>query len=43
VLAALPPAALTAWQNAHWPGNLDHLAGVVANLRVTRGEVTPST
>ena len=41
VLAVLPPAALTALQNAHWPGNLDHLAGVVANLRVTRGEVTP--
>jgi DNA-binding NtrC family response regulator len=40
LLAALAPATLTALQSAHWPGNLDHLAGVVANLRVTRGDVT---
>ena len=26
------PPALTALTNAHWPGNLDHLANVVANL-----------
>jgi DNA-binding NtrC family response regulator len=40
LLATLPPAALTALQSAHWPGNLDHLAGVVSNLRLTRGDVT---
>jgi two-component system nitrogen regulation response regulator NtrX len=40
LLAALPPAALTALTNAHWPGNLDHLAGVVENLQVVRGEIT---
>ncbi len=41
LLSALPPTALTALTNAHWPGNLDHLANVVANLQVVRGEVTP--
>jgi len=41
VLANVSPAALTALQSAHWPGNLDHLAGVVANLRAVRGDVTP--
>jgi two-component system, NtrC family, nitrogen regulation response regulator NtrX len=40
LLSALPPAALTALTNAHWPGNLDHLANVVANLQVVRGDVT---
>ncbi|HEY5862709.1 MAG TPA: response regulator [Casimicrobiaceae bacterium] len=40
LLSALPPAALTALTNAHWPGNLDHLANVVANLQIVRGEVT---
>ena len=40
LLSALQPAALTALTNAHWPGNLDHLANVVANLQVVRGEVT---
>jgi two-component system, NtrC family, nitrogen regulation response regulator NtrX len=40
LLSALPPTALTALTNAHWPGNLDHLANVVANLQVVRGEVT---
>jgi two-component system, NtrC family, nitrogen regulation response regulator NtrX len=40
ILASLHPAALTALTNAHWPGNLDHLAGVVANLQIVRGEVT---
>jgi DNA-binding NtrC family response regulator len=39
--ASLSPSALAALTNAHWPGNLDHLAGVVANLRLTHGEVTP--
>jgi len=41
LLTALPPAALTALTNAHWPGNLDHLANVVQNLQVVRGEITP--
>jgi len=40
LLSALPPTALTALTNAHWPGNLDHLANVVANLQVVRGDVT---
>jgi DNA-binding NtrC family response regulator len=40
LLASLNPAALTALTNAHWPGNLEHLANVVANLQVVRGEVT---
>jgi two-component system, NtrC family, nitrogen regulation response regulator NtrX len=40
LLTALPPAALTALANAYWPGNLDHLAGVVQNLVLLRGEVT---
>ena len=40
MLAALTPAALTALSNAFWPGNLDHLASVVANLAVVRGDVT---
>jgi DNA-binding NtrC family response regulator len=41
LLSALQPAALTALTNAHWPGNLDHLANIVTNLQVVRGEVTP--
>jgi DNA-binding NtrC family response regulator len=40
VLAALPPAALTALTNAYWPGNLDHLASFIQNLALVRGEVT---
>jgi DNA-binding NtrC family response regulator len=40
LLSALSPAALTALSNAFWPGNLDHLAGVVNNLVLLRGEVT---
>jgi DNA-binding NtrC family response regulator len=40
ILASLQPAALTTLTNAHWPGNLDHLANVVSNLQVVRGEVT---
>ncbi|MCC7327557.1 MAG: sigma-54-dependent Fis family transcriptional regulator [Burkholderiales bacterium] len=40
VLAALPPAALTALTNAYWPGNIDHLAGFIQNLALLRGEIT---
>jgi len=40
LLAALPPAALTALSNAYWPGNLDHLAAFIQNLATVRGEVT---
>jgi DNA-binding NtrC family response regulator len=40
ILSALQPAALTTLANAHWPGNLDHLASVVSNLQVVRGEIT---
>ncbi|MFO1414681.1 MAG: response regulator [Burkholderiales bacterium] len=40
LLAALPPAALTALSNAYWPGNLDHLAGFVQNLALLRSEIT---
>jgi two-component system, NtrC family, nitrogen regulation response regulator NtrX len=40
ILASLQPAALTMLTNAHWPGNLDHLANVVMNLQIVRGEVT---
>jgi len=40
LLSSLHPAALTALTNAHWPGNLDHLASVVQNLQVVRGEIT---
>ncbi|HEX4884771.1 MAG TPA: response regulator [Casimicrobiaceae bacterium] len=41
LLAALPPPALALLTNAHWPGNLDHLANVVANLALVRAEITP--
>jgi two-component system, NtrC family, nitrogen regulation response regulator NtrX len=40
LLASLNPAALTALTNAHWPGNLDHLASVVENLQVIRGDIS---
>ena len=40
LLSSLHPAALTALTNAHWPGNLDHLASVVQNLQVVRGDIT---
>ena len=40
LLAALPPAALTALSNAYWPGNLDHLAAFIGNLALLRGEIT---
>jgi DNA-binding NtrC family response regulator len=41
--AALPQAAMNALVNAYWPGNLDHLQGVVINLALhaTQGELTP--
>jgi len=41
LLATLSPAALTALANAYWPGNLDHLRNVVANMLVVRGDITP--
>lgn len=41
LLAALPPPALAALTTAHWPGNLDHLANVITNLALVRGEITP--
>ena len=40
LLATLQPAALAALSNAHWPGNLDHLANVVSNLALLRGDIT---
>jgi len=40
LLASLNPAALTALTNAHWPGNLDHLASVIENLQVVRGDIS---
>ena len=41
LLAALPPPALAALTNAHWPGNLDHLANVVANLAARARATSP--
>ncbi len=41
LLATLSPVALTALANAYWPGNLDHLRNVVANMLVVRGDITP--
>ncbi len=41
LLAALPPPALAMLTNAYWPGNLDHLASIVANLALVRGDITP--
>ncbi|MEO6749313.1 MAG: sigma-54 dependent transcriptional regulator [Casimicrobiaceae bacterium] len=40
LLATLQPAALAALSNAHWPGNLEHLANVVSNLALLRGDIT---
>jgi two-component system, NtrC family, nitrogen regulation response regulator NtrX len=40
LLASLTPAALTVLSGAYWPGNLDHLQGIVANMQVVRGEIT---
>src|SRR5512143_3474554 len=41
--SALPAAAVTALANAYWPGNVDHLQNVVANLALNAGagEITP--
>jgi two-component system, NtrC family, nitrogen regulation response regulator NtrX len=41
--AALPPAAISALSNAYWPGNVDHLQNVVANLALNAGagDITP--
>ena len=40
--AAMPePAALSALSGAAWPGNLDHLQNVIANLVQTAAEITP--
>ena len=40
LLSMLTPNALTVLSNAYWPGNLDHLQSVVANIQVVRGEIT---
>jgi DNA-binding NtrC family response regulator len=41
-IASLTPAAMTTLAAAYWPGNLDHLQSVVANLALTgAGDVTP--
>ncbi len=42
-MTTLHPSALTALTNAYWPGNLDHLQSVVANLaqNAGSGDVTP--
>jgi two-component system, NtrC family, nitrogen regulation response regulator NtrX len=39
LLATLSPAALTILSSAYWPGNLDHLQSVVANMQIVRGEI----
>jgi DNA-binding NtrC family response regulator len=39
LLATLQPAALAALATAHWPGNLEHLANVVSNLALLRGDI----
>jgi DNA-binding NtrC family response regulator len=41
-IAALTPAAMTALASAYWPGNLDHLQAVIANLALAGGgDITP--
>jgi DNA-binding NtrC family response regulator len=41
-IASLTPAAMTALAGAYWPGNIDHLQSVVANLALTGGgDITP--
>ncbi len=37
LIATLQPAALTTLTGAYWPGNLDHLQSVVANLALFAG------
>ena len=40
--ASLTPAAMSTLAGAYWPGNLDHLQSVVANLALTGGgDITP--
>jgi two-component system nitrogen regulation response regulator NtrX len=41
--ASLPPGAINALSNAYWPGNVDHLQNVVANLALNAGagDITP--
>ena len=43
VNALLQPAALTALTGAYWPGNLDHLQSVVANLALVAGSADITT
>ena len=42
-LGSLQPSAATALANAYWPGNLEHLQNVIANLALLPGpgDVTP--
>ena len=42
-IASLPAAAMTTLANAYWPGNVDHLQNVVANLALNAGtgDITP--
>jgi two-component system, NtrC family, nitrogen regulation response regulator NtrX len=42
-LAALQGAAMTTLANAYWPGNLEHLQNVIANLVLNpgQGDITP--
>jgi two-component system nitrogen regulation response regulator NtrX len=42
-VTSLPPAAVAALTNAYWPGNVDHLQNVVANLALNAGagDITP--
>ncbi|HVN34610.1 MAG TPA: sigma-54 dependent transcriptional regulator [Casimicrobiaceae bacterium] len=37
LVATLQPAALAALTGAYWPGNLDHLQSVIANLSLSSG------
>jgi len=40
-VAPLEPASLNALAAAYWPGNLDHLQGVITNLALNAGAITP--
>jgi len=42
-VASLPAAAMNALANAYWPGNVEHLQNVVANLALNAGagDITP--
>ena len=39
--APLEPASLAALAGAYWPGNLDHLQSVIANLALNAADITP--